>query len=116
MFNWFRKNDKSKSPDFSTIESIDSAIGQYKNGNLAKMYLFPLEFGGVDDASNVLYAPHFAVDMKQSFDRIVMKLLEDGFKIKYSGTPNYKGNSFVPSSLVLKVSGDRTFEEIINIW
>lgn len=103
-------------PDFSDIDSNEKAIDLYEKGILSKIYMMPLEFGGEDIPANTLYVPEFVQEFKEEFDRIVEKLLLDGKKLSFEANPEYKGRSFIPSKLILEVSGDAEFMETINIW
>ncbi|QBA65592.1 hypothetical protein EQY75_05230 [Muriicola soli] len=103
-------------PDFSDIDSIEKAIDLYEKGELSKIYMMPLEFGGEDIPANTLYVPGFVQDFKEGFDGTVEKLLLDGKIISFEAKPEYKGRSFIPSKLKLEVSGDAEFIESINIW
>ena len=120
-FNWFKKKDKLNEkeqikPDYNDIDSTDKAIALYQKKQLAKLYLMPLEFGGVDNPMNILYVPEHVVFLKSRFDTIIEDLLVQGKKLNYSANPVYKGKSFVPSSLTIVVKGDSDFTEIIQIW
>ncbi|WP_445383002.1 hypothetical protein [Robiginitalea sp. IMCC43444] len=103
-------------PDFSDIDSIEKAIALYEKGELSKIYMMPLEFGGEDIPANTLYVPEFVQEFKEGFDRIVEKLLLDGKKLSFDANPEYKGRSFIPSRLTLEVSGEAEFIETIDIW
>ncbi|MEZ2416244.1 hypothetical protein ACA086_14895 [Muriicola sp. E247] len=103
-------------PDFSDIDSIEKAVALYEKGELSKIYMMPLEFGGEDIPANTLYVPEFVQEFKEGFDRMVEKLLEEGKRISLDANPEYKGRSFIPSKLKLEVSGDTEFSETINIW
>jgi len=121
MFNWFKKKSSSESnngngPDYSNIDSKQKALDLFEKGELSKMYLMPLEFGGQDDPRNVLYVPEFAQTIKQRFDKMIGELLMGGKNLTYSAQPEYKGKSFIPSKLVVVADGDAQFTEIINIW
>ena len=119
MFNWFKKkkDDGANSVrDFSAINSHQKAIDLYDKGELVKIHLMPLEFGGEDIAMNVLYAPEFVATFKGRFDKMIEQLLIEGKRLKYSAEPEYKGESFIPSKLHITVSGDSNFQETITIW
>ncbi|WP_340062972.1 hypothetical protein [Ascidiimonas aurantiaca] len=103
-------------PDFSDIDSIEKVIELYEKGELFKIYMMPLEFGGGDSAENTLYVPEFVQKFKKQYDKIVEDLLLDGKKLSFEATPEYKGRSFVPSKLKLVVTGDSEFTETIHIW
>jgi len=120
MFNWFKKKTNAESntngPDYSTIDSNEKALNLYKKGELSKIYLMPLEFGGQESPMNSLYVPEFAQTFKQRFDKMIEQLLIDGKKLSYSAEPEYKGKSFIPSKLRISVNGESEFKETINIW
>lgn len=121
--NWFKKksnsnsdNNNQKGSDYSNIDSNDKAMELFENGELAKIYLMPLEFGGAESPMNSLFVPEFVKTFKQSFDSTIHDLLMQDKKLHYSANPEYKGKSFIPSKLVINVSGDADFNETINIW
>lgn len=108
--------DVENGPDFSDINSIEKAIDLYKKGSLTKIYMMPLEFGGEDSPENTLYVPEFVKEFKNQFDNMVGDLLEEGKQLGFEAIPEYKGKSFVPSKLILMVTGDSEFTETIHIW
>lgn len=117
VFGLFKsKKTDNYTPDFSDINTNEKAIALYNKGQLSKLYLMPLEFGGEDIPMNYLFVPPFVVDIKSRFDSMLENLLIEGKKLSYSASPEYKGKSFVPSKLTISVTGDVNFEETINIW
>ena len=44
------KPPKPNGPDFSAIDSRAKAVELFERGDLEKLFLMPLEFGGVDNA------------------------------------------------------------------
>jgi hypothetical protein len=76
----------------------------------------PLEFGGEDSPRNTLYVPEHVKVFKARFDAMVEKLLMNGKKIGYSVTPEYKGASFIPSKVIITVTGEVQFSETIEVW
>lgn len=121
MFKFFRKKDNLKSKnvntlDFSEIDSNEKALELFDKNELIKVHLMPLEFGGQDNSDNFLLVPEFVMIFKQKFDEMIGELLANGKGLKYSVEPEYKGNSFIPSKLKIKVTGDSKFSETINIW
>lgn len=121
MFNWFKKKEistteREKQPDFSKITTISKAVDLSKKGQLVKVHLIALEFGGEDSERNILYVPEFAQIIKHRFDKMIEELLIDGKKLGYSAEPEYKGNSVIPSKLKMTVTGESEFKETINIW
>ncbi|EDP97698.1 hypothetical protein U8527_05100 [Kordia algicida OT-1] len=121
MFGFFKKKNNTdetpiNGPDYSMIDSNEKAIDLYKKGELVKLYLMPLEFGGEDSPVNTLYVPEFAQEFKQRFDVMVEELLREGKELAYSAEPAYKGSSFIPSALTIKVTGESEFTEVIQVW
>ncbi|MGG6230461.1 hypothetical protein [Tenacibaculum sp. SDUM215027] len=120
MFNWFKKKEKDLKKqnklDYSKIDSNQKAADLFNKGELSKIYLMPLEFGGMESPMNSLYVPKFAQALKNKFDKTIEELLINGKKLSYSTEPEYKGNSFIPSKLTINVSGDSEFQEVIEIW
>jgi len=110
-----KKSDKNK-PDFSEIDSNEKAFDLFNKKQLAKLYLMPLEFGGLDGPMNCLFVPEFVVELKSRFDVMIKNLLSEGKKLRYAANPEYKGKSFIPSKLHITVTGDVQFEETIVIW
>jgi hypothetical protein len=120
-FNWikskFGSTDRnSQGPDYTTIDSNEKAIALYQKGNLVKLYLMPIEFGGQDIAMNCVYVPQFVQIFKERFDLMVGKMVEEGKQLNYSASPQYKGNSFIPSQILISVTGDAQFSEEIKVW
>src|SRR5690349_1918417 len=111
-----RKKSDNIKPDFSDIDSNEKAIELFNKGQLAKVYLMPLEFGGQDGPMNYLFVPEFVVELKSRFDLMIDNLLTEGKKLRYSAEPEYKGKSFIPSKLNIAVTGDVKFKESIEIW
>ena len=116
-FNFFKKKTESTGgSDFSAIDSNEKAIEFYKQQQLEKLYLMPLKFGGEDIHLNVVYVPEFVKTFKEKFDFMIEGFLIEGKELNYSATPEYKGKSFIPSKLIIEVSGDVNLNETINIW
>ena len=133
MFNWFKKKKDSKKinkitsnqkpdtnrqngPDYSEIDNNQKAVDLFNKGELTKIYIMPIEFGGMESPMNSLYVPEFVQEFKKRFDNSIEELLIKGEKINYSAEPEYKGKSFIPSKLIINVTGESEFKEIINIW
>lgn len=58
MFGWFKKKSpRPNGPDFSAIDSREKAEELFRRGEMEKLFLMPLEFGGTDDPRNTLYVP-----------------------------------------------------------
>ena len=102
--------------DYAKITSRDVAADMSEQGLLRKTYLFPLEFGGQEMDANTVYIPKDAFIQKQMFEQKVMQAAQNGLIENYTATPEYKGDSFVPSKLSLKATGKNSLEIVISIF
>ena len=120
LFDIFKKNNTAESKpvvyDYSTIDRNEKAKVLFASGELVKLYLMPLDFGGLDNPLNTLFVPKFVNAAKNNFDSKVNDLLDKGLDIRYAAKPEYKGNSFIASKLVINVTGEKEMTEIIDIW
>lgn len=103
-------------PDYSAIDSNEKAQQLYAKKELVKLHLMPLDWGGEDIAMNIIYVPEFVVEEKAVIDGMIEDLLVAGLSIHYSCSPEYKGNSLIPSRLLISYSGDRVNTHTIEIW
>jgi hypothetical protein len=103
-------------PDYSHIDSNEKAQQLYAKKELVKLHLMPLDWGGQDIAMNIIYVPEFALEQKSVIDGMIEEFLVAGLNIHYSCSPEYKGNSFIPSRVVINYSGDRQNTHTIEIW
>ncbi len=116
-FSWFKKKAGApQGPDFSAIDSLAKAQAAYKSGELSMIYLFPLDFGGAEGEINRLYVPASATMLKERFDNMVVDLFEQGLVTSYEAHPEYKGNSFIPSAIVMEAKGKGGITERIEVW
>ncbi|MBK7161308.1 MAG: hypothetical protein IPH79_01900 [Sphingomonadales bacterium] len=105
--------------DFSDVTSVEDAKRLEAKGELVKILLFPEEFGGADIPANVVFVPEAAADAKALITETLIKYVEDDLINKLTVEPEYKGNSFVPSRIVMKAShSDKHggFEPTIKVW
>lgn len=120
LFDIFKKRQDASGEeprlDFSGIDSNEKAQGLFAKGQLVKLYLMPLDFGGHDSPLNTVYVPAGANRQKEGFDSKIYDLLEKGLQLRYSASPEYKGNSFIPSRVVIQVNGDQTLTEVVEVW
>lgn len=118
MFGWFKKKSTlPKNPDFSDVDSREKAQELLQCGQLEKLYLMPIEFGGEDIPLNTLYVPVGVVEIKSGIDNnVIDPLVEDGTVTKYTATPEYQGNSIVPIAIRIEASEPGDFTTTINIW
>lgn len=109
----------AQGPDFSDVDSREKAQELAKQGKLEKAFLFPIELGGHDVETNVVYLPIGVGAMKKQLDGTILKLAQDGVISKLTVEPVYKGNSFIPAKIVMKGSHpDRPgrFEPVLEVW
>lgn len=102
--------------DYLSIDSNEKAQALFAKKELVKVYLMPLEFGGMDSPMNILFVPASVHEHKKTFDASIGKLLESGLSLGYAVDPEYKGSSFIPSKLTIQVTGDKIITETIEIW
>jgi hypothetical protein len=118
MFGWLKtKSPPPKDPDFSNVDSREKAEALFRRGDLEKLFLMPLEFGGEDNPLNTLYVPVGLAEVKARIDNnVIGPLAAEGKISKYTATPEYQGNSFIPIALKIVASDPGEFVTTINIW
>jgi hypothetical protein len=118
MSNSFRiQMPQPNGPDFSDIDSREKAEVLFSRGDLEKLYLMPLEFGGQDTPLNTLYVPVGLANVKSGIDNnIIAPLAAEGIITKYTASPEYQGNSFIPISIEIVASDPGEFRSTIKIW
>jgi hypothetical protein len=118
MFGFFKKKTPdAKGPDFSNIDSRAKAEAMFRKGELEKLFLLPLQFGGQDIAENVLFVPAFVVAVKAGIDvNIIAPLVAEGKVTQYNAEPDYQGDSFIPISIKITAWDPGQFSSTINIW
>jgi hypothetical protein len=118
MFGWFKKkSSQPNGPDFSEIDSQAKAEELFRRGDLEKLFLMPLEFGGQDNPLNTLYVPVGVADIKAGIDNnVIGPLAAEGKITKYTAEPEYEGKSFIPIAIEIVASDPGEFRTTINIW
>jgi hypothetical protein len=118
MFGWFnRRSGPATGPDYRHVDSRGKAEALHAKGELRKLLLLPVAFGGEDIPPNVVYVPSFAVGLKDQLDQgIVSQLVRDGKATRYTATPEYEGKSVVPSRIRVAATEPGHFEGAISIW
>ena len=118
MFGWLKKTSPPPNgPDFSAIDSQEKAEELFRRGDLEKLHLMPLEFGGEDIPLNTLYVPVGVAAVKAGIDNnIIGPLAAEGKITKYTATPEYQGQSFVPIAIKIVASNPGKFTTSIHIW
>ncbi len=104
-------------PDFAHLDSQAKVEAAFRKGDLEKVYLIPLDFGGPDDETNFLYVPVGVADIKAGIDQnVIGPLVADGKVTQYNVEPEYQGDSFVPIALKIRAWEPGDFTTTINIW
>jgi hypothetical protein len=104
-------------PDFAPVDSLAKAVELYEQGVLEKLHLMPLEFGGEDEATNVLYVPVGVASVKHGIDvNVIGPLVDEGKVSQYRAEPEYQGDSFVPIAIRVTAWDPEEFRTTINIW
>jgi hypothetical protein len=118
MFGWLKKESPpAGGPNFSAIDSHTKADEAFQRGDLEKLFLMPLEYGGSDNPLNTLYVPVGVAAIKQRIDHnVIGPLAADGTITKYTAEPEYQGNSFIPVAITIVASDPGSFTTTINIW
>lgn len=118
MFGWFQKKaPTANGPDFAAIDSRSKAMKLVRRGELEKLFLLPLEFGGKDEPHNTLFVPVGLAAVKAGIDRnIIAPLVADGKVTQYQATPEYQGKSFIPIAIKVVAFEPGKFETTINVW
>ncbi|WP_025728232.1 hypothetical protein [Atopobacter phocae] len=104
--------------DFTDIDSKEKAIKEVEEGKLSELYLLPARFNGTNDARNIVFVPPVHRDLKERCDERIEHMIQDHLVNGYTCYPKYKGESFVPSDLVIEATkGDqKVYTETISIW
>jgi hypothetical protein len=118
MLGWFRKKrPRPIGPDFSAIDSREKAAELFERGDLEKLFLMPLEFGGEDNTLNTLFVPVGLAGVKARIDaNVIAPLAADGKITKYKAMPEYQGRSVIPIAIRVEASDPGSFTTTINIW
>ena len=106
-------------PDYSEVTSREKAQALEAKGELVKILLFPEEFGGSDTPENVVYVPKAAADAKDLITETLVRFFKEGLIDNLQVEPTYKGDSFIPSRLVMKTSHstkEGKFNPTIEVW
>jgi hypothetical protein len=117
MLGWFKKSPPPNGPDFSEIDSQAKAEELFRRGDLEKLFLMPSELGGEDIPDNTLYVPVGVAAIKAGIDtNVIGPLAAQGKVARYTATPEYQGNSFIPIAINIVASDPGEFSTTINIW
>lgn len=112
-------NVLAKTLDYSHVTSLKIAQELAEKGELEKILLFPEAFGGEDIPVNVLYVPLEIAEIKAQLTETTINYMEQNLINKLEVLPTYKGDSFIPATIEMKMwhsDKEGIFNPIINIW
>ncbi len=111
------KESISLGPDFSKINSIKKAEKMYRKGELEKLHLVPIDFGGPDSAENTVYVPVGTAEIKENIDfNIIEPMVAEGSVSHYSASLDYQEDSVIPISIDIEVTQPGSFSSQIAVW
>lgn len=122
---WCRENELTyaiaesvKEIDPYNIDSDKEAEMMLKTGALKPIYSVHECFGGEPSEDNKVFVPPVIADLKDEYDIMTELLFIRGMVNKYSCIPQYKGNSVIPSEVLIQASNDQKiiFSEKQGIW
>ncbi len=113
-----KKKEENTKLDFAQIDSNEKAMELAQRKILAPLYLMPLQFGGEESPLNRIFVPPVVVEIKDRCDKIIEGLLIEEKVNQYSCTPEYKGDSFIPSAIIIAATMDDqpVFTQTVTIW
>ena len=116
MFNLFKKNENTNF-DISNI-SNNNVNDFLKLGQLKLIYLISPDFGGSEERDNQVVVTPKAHNEKQQIDDELYSFLEQGKSVKnFNVDLKYKGNSIVPSEIIVSANIDgNDYKKIIEVW
>jgi len=106
--------------DWAQVKSLEAAQALARQGLLFKILLFPAELGGEDVPPNTAYVPRGIPESQEQVVGMIVRIMQDGLADQMNVNAEYKGDSFVPAKIHMKVwdsSGKQgAFEPVIPIW
>ncbi|NHZ33939.1 suppressor of fused domain protein [Massilia rubra] len=106
-------------PDFAQVASLSQAKELEAKGQLARLLMFPAEFGGEDVAMNVVYVPPRTVRQRTAHIQALRAWIEEGAVNNLDVRPEYKETSFVPSRIHMHASHSDSGEQrtlTLEVW
>ena len=112
-----KKKSPPAGPDFSGVDSPAKAERLFRRGELEKLFLMPLEYGGEDSPVNTLYVPPGVAEVKAGIDtNLIGRLAAEGKVSRYKADVEYQGKSVVPIAITVTAWDPQEFSSTINIW
>jgi hypothetical protein len=107
------------SATYTATDTRAKAESLWREGMLERVHLFPLDGGGEDIDLNVVYVPKHAAVAKAKLDQHLLKLAGEGHIADYEAAPEYHGESFVPTRIVVRAmapDGTIVLHQTIEVW
>lgn len=116
IFDKFKKNEKNNF-DISNI-SNDNVNEFLKSGQLKLVYLISPDFGGSEARDNQVVVTPKAYDEKQIIDAELYSFLEQERSVRnFNVDLKYKGNSIVPSEIIITANIDGSdYKKVVEVW
>ena len=105
--------------DFAQVTNLEQARELAAKGQLAKLLLFPAEFGGQDAVMNIVYVPPRSVRQRTAHIQMLRAWVQEGVVNSLDIRPEYKGTSFVPSRVHMSASHTESGEQrvlTLEVW
>lgn len=108
--------------EYESIENISQTEELLKAGKLVRTYLVPLEIGGADDESNMVYLTPLAIKEKELSDRRLQALIaayNGNLKYIYKAVYYDDDKRFVPRDIYVRHDAkpsDSVFGFHVNVW
>jgi len=105
--------------DFSHIDSKEKVLAATEKGELLPILLFPEIFGGEAEEDNTVYVPPGILGEHNQIIATLARFVEESLIDGLNVTPEYKGNSVVPSKIIIHTSKAEElgpFNPTIDIW
>lgn len=106
-------------PDLSGVTSKAAARRLVRQGRLVEISLFPTELGGPDDPENMAFVTPEAAAARVTVIGTLRRYVEQGLVDQLDVVPDYKGESIVPSRILITATHSRQDGEIaleIAVW
>jgi hypothetical protein len=116
MFNLFKKNENT---NFDISNVSNNNVNEFlKSGQLKLVYLISPDFGGSEARDNQVVVTPKAYNEKQQIDDELYGFLVQKKSVKkFNVNLKYKGNSIVPSEIIVSANIDgNDYKKIIEVW
>lgn len=106
-------------PDFSEVKTLAAAKRLAAKGVLVKILYFPAEVGGGTNPENIGYVTPEAAQAKAMIDGTIVRFSREHLIDNLTITPDYKGDSFVPSRIVIDATHSKKkggLHMAVEVW